>query len=650
MRLKFLKPMNTIDLMSGKRIFEVVCNFILISVLCIFFVFNANHSLAKDGLLTVDDIKRISPGAKDALAEALANASVDFSNSGINTRLRMAHFVAQVMTETGGLKRLDENMNYRYATLLRVFSRRTISESKAREIAGKPREIANWVYGARLGNLGRQTDDGWNYRGSGYIQLTGRSNFRKRGKETGLPLEEQPELARRAREGLRAALAYWKARNVSAAADDNDRRRVRILVNGPAAHGLKQSNIWFNRAWTRVFRAKAAQGFETNMKLAEAAVADETLLFNELLKDGGIVSRNLPATEAGNAIRVNSIKAYQRELGLPETGILDEATREELLDPREWRHRERTDAELIKPRNDPEGSVSFSLPGLTSQETSNVVLSAFEGTGETLDNPTMPREMQNKLEGASSIYAQYEMGEMRSTPERFVPYSVVGDDDRVIVRNTTTFPERAIVQILFDSGVGTSLCSGTMVSADTVLTAAHCIHSGTSSGYMFSDFKVVPGRNGPVTPYGQCNVISAKVLSGWVSSQTSLEARYYDLGALKLNCKIGEKTGWLGVRSVVDSDVDTETIVHGYAADKAPPGRQWVSIDKLRVLWEKKGFYKNDTFGGTSGAPVFIDSTSNTVVGVHTNGLHGDEPWASHNAFTRITPARLKRIAEWIAN
>jgi putative chitinase len=127
------------------------------------------------------------------------------------------------------------------------------------------------------------------------------------------------------------------------------------------------------------------------------------------------------------------------------------------------------------------------------------------------------------------------------------------------------------------------------------------------------------------------------------------ENRNYDLGALKLDCEIGNLTGWVGVRALADSEIGLKTSVHGYAADLAPPGRQWISEDEIRALWEFKGFYQNDTYGGTSGSPVFATGTNNMMIGVHTNGLHGkEEPWASHNAFTRITPARLEVIREWI--
>ena len=607
---------------------------------------------AQSALLTFDDVKRISPNARDEFAQALVDASREFDEHGITTRLRMAHFVAQVMTETGGLNRLDENMNYSYATLLRVFSRRTISEPKAREIARQPEKIANWVYGARLGNRGRDTQDGWNYRGSGFIQLTGRSNFRLRGAEVNLPLEEQPELARQAREGLLAAIAFWAARDINAAADDHDRLRVRKLVNGPAAHGYDQSVVWFNRAWTRVFRDKEAQGFEGSIVLAEnlTETTDESALFNNILEEAGIVPKDLPATESGAADRVEALKQYQSELGLPQTGELDEATQEALLDPREWRHIEESKVAATPVEADPEASVVFDLVSATTTESAPVMLMASTGTGTLARETNLSQEALSGLSEANAIYSEYEMGGRSVTSETFVPFSVIGEDDRVAVINTTTYPERAVVQILLNSGLGESLCSGTMVSPDTVLTAAHCIHSGTISGRSYSEFLVIPGRNPGSSPFGECRARRAYVLAGWTGSLTSEDARYYDLGALKLDCQVGEVTGWMGVTLLDAAQVGEPTVVRGYAGDKSPPGRQWESEDTLRILWDLKGFYQNDTYGGTSGSPVYLASDNTMVVGVHTNGLHGDEPWASHNAFTRITPERLARIAEWIGD
>lgn len=627
---------------------------------------------AQSKLLTAEDIRKIAPKAKEEFIQAFVEAEEEFEKAGINTRLRMAHFMAQVLTETGGLKRIDENMNYSFDALMRVFSRRTVSETDARRIARKPKEVANWVYGARLGNRGRDTDDGWNYRGSGFIQLTGRDNFLRRGEQIELPLAENPELAREAEAGLKAAIAYWTAVGINSAADANDRIKVRKLVNGPAAHGADQARAYFNNAWVKVFAAKESAGFESGE--LDLEIESEVNVFDDILKNDGFMEDNFSATESGaEDAREEAYREYQRTWGLPETGVLDEATQEQLLDPRMWRLKsleddiveaENTVTEPVSEIGSGEETVVFSFDGAVDlglggndssesagTESGEVDLSAPRvGTGQMVSDFQLKQDDILSFNNASSQYASYEMGDLVTEPEDFVPFSVIGADERVAVLNTTTFPARAVVQILFKKPNGKeNLCSGTMVSPDTVLTAAHCIHSGTQSGQAFSDFRFFPGRNVGVAPFGSCKAKSARVLSGWINATSPLETREFDLGAFKLDCDVGEETGQVAIRSVEEDEIGVGTTVHGYASDKAPGGRQWISKDELRVLQDFKGFYDNDTYGGTSGAAVFATGEEGTLIGVHTNGLHGEEPWASHNAFTRITPERLEKIKEWIA-
>ncbi len=628
---------------------------------------------AEAKLLTAEDIKKIAPKAPDAFVQAFLEAEDEFEAAGINTRMRMAHFMAQVMTETGGLRRIDENMNYSEKALLSVFSRKTVSRADAKRIARKPKLVANWVYGHRLGNRGRDTDDGWNYRGSGFIQLTGRDNFRRRGQEIGIPLEDNPELARQAKEGLTAAIAYWTSANINPAADRNDREQVRRLVNGPAKHGLSQAIGHFNKAWVAVFRDKDGEGFESGELDDIADNNDE--IFNDILKENGFMSQEFGVNESGSdEERTDAIREFQNTWGINESGILDEETQDMLLDPRLWRHRaleEETGQDATGAYDTGAGSDSptdvfdIDLDGVVelslnlggddgdSINESAVVLSAeaTPGTGRLAPHSNFTQTELRALSQAKAMYAPYEANESIGSSD-FQPFSVIGKDDRIAVRDTREFPARAVVQILFkNSRDKENLCSGTLISADTVLTAAHCIHSGSKSGKAFKDFQFFPGRN-KGTVFSRCTARSAMVLSGWITAETTMEARDYDLGAFKIDCNDdAEARGFVGVRALEDNEVGVKTTVQGYARDKTPPGQQWVSTDELRVLEDLKGFYHNDTFGGTSGGAVFETGKEGVLIGVHTNGLwkRGPEPWSNHNAFTRITPDILEKIQGWVA-
>ena len=132
-----------------------------------------------DKALTYETMRVFVPRARVDIVSALVEKRKTLFESGITTERRFLHFMAQIATETGGLARLDENMNYSAPRLLKIFGKR-VTPAQAAILAGDRVATANWVYGARLGNRGRNTNDGWNYRGSGFIQLTGRFNFQKR--------------------------------------------------------------------------------------------------------------------------------------------------------------------------------------------------------------------------------------------------------------------------------------------------------------------------------------------------------------------------------------------------------------------------------------------------------------------------------------
>lgn len=95
---------------------------------------------------------------------------------GINTPLRLAHFLSQCAHESGNFRLTEENLNYSSKGLLGVFPK-YFNATTADLYARKPEKIANIVYASRMGNGDKSTGDGWKFRGRGYIQLTGRNNY-----------------------------------------------------------------------------------------------------------------------------------------------------------------------------------------------------------------------------------------------------------------------------------------------------------------------------------------------------------------------------------------------------------------------------------------------------------------------------------------
>jgi len=96
---------------------------------------------------------------------------------GITTPLRMAHFLAQCSHESMNFTAIRENLNYSAKALMGTFKKYFPTLELALQYERKPEKIGNKVYANRMGNGDEASGDGFNYRGRGYIQLTGKSNY-----------------------------------------------------------------------------------------------------------------------------------------------------------------------------------------------------------------------------------------------------------------------------------------------------------------------------------------------------------------------------------------------------------------------------------------------------------------------------------------
>lgn len=112
---------------------------------------------------------------------------------GINSKIRLAHFLSQVSHESGYFLITTENLNYSATGLVATFPKYFTSET-ALSYARQPEKIANHVYANRMGNGDENSGDGWKFRGRGFIQLTGFNNYNAFDATVHDDVIKQPEL------------------------------------------------------------------------------------------------------------------------------------------------------------------------------------------------------------------------------------------------------------------------------------------------------------------------------------------------------------------------------------------------------------------------------------------------------------------------
>ena len=140
------------------------------------------------GGLKLDKLKGHIP---DAVIAMIPDTAAKF---GINTPLRLAHFLAQCGHESGGFRLTQENLNYSAKGLNGIFKKYFPTEAVAAPYNRNPQKIANKVYSNRMGNGTEASGDGYKFRGRGYIQLTGKDNYTAFGKSIGVDMTINPDL------------------------------------------------------------------------------------------------------------------------------------------------------------------------------------------------------------------------------------------------------------------------------------------------------------------------------------------------------------------------------------------------------------------------------------------------------------------------
>jgi putative chitinase len=150
----------------------------------------------------------------------------------INTPQRVAAFIAQCAHESAGFTALKENLNYKAASLRKVFPKYFPTDEIAAQYANKGEMIANRVYGGRMGNGPEESGDGFRYCGRGLIQLTGKQNYTSFAESLEMEVEEVPEYLATFEGALQSACWFWETNNLNQWADKGDILTLTKRING----------------------------------------------------------------------------------------------------------------------------------------------------------------------------------------------------------------------------------------------------------------------------------------------------------------------------------------------------------------------------------------------------------------------------------
>jgi putative chitinase len=225
-------------------------------------------------LLTEAQLAAMIPTNKE-VGEWCAALNEMLPKYGITTDKRIAGFIAQCAHESMDFRVLQENLNYKEATLLKVFPRYFgPGKENAAAYAGKPEKIANYVYmdknrskGGALGNV--KEGDGWLFSGKGLKQVTGRANTTAFGKTVGMTAEEAAEYLMTKKGALESALWFWGSRNLNEVADTGDQVRLTKIING--------GDIGLADRQARYAKAMAALGGKIDAAAPVTTAVSETL-------------------------------------------------------------------------------------------------------------------------------------------------------------------------------------------------------------------------------------------------------------------------------------------------------------------------------------------------------------------------------------
>lgn len=274
-----------------------------------------------------DILEAVAPKARANYVAAFKDPGKLLQRFGLITPLRLSHFLAQVLHETGGGRVEFENLSYTTAARVsEIFGigvhSAAIRPEEISALLGKPEALAERVYGlgnprkaAELGNL--KKGDGYRYRGGGVLQTTGGGNYKRMSTKTGVDFYNDPVLIVSPEHALKPALFEWEEGNLNALADKNDIRTITRRING-GYNGLKERQAWFDRIWV-IAQDKKPAAWQV------ASPDPDTLWLQESLNQLGADPQLITDGQYGPAT-TKAVIAFQKLNKLRADGVAGEVT------------------------------------------------------------------------------------------------------------------------------------------------------------------------------------------------------------------------------------------------------------------------------------------------------------------------------------
>jgi len=205
-------------------------------------------------LVTLEQISKLAPSARSSYRDAFSNGQPVLDQFQISANpLRVAHFIAQVMHESGGLTIQFENLNYSAQRLPAVWPSRFQPKGPLdpAQFAHNPEKLANEVYArAELGNT--SAGDGFKYRGRGLLQITGKVSYGEATRALRRTFPDAPDFVADPDQAisadwcLKVAASEWDSKGCNAMADKDAIRAVTKAINGGLI-GLGERTEWLRR-------------------------------------------------------------------------------------------------------------------------------------------------------------------------------------------------------------------------------------------------------------------------------------------------------------------------------------------------------------------------------------------------------------------